>query len=403
MGDSDAIRAITERCERRVNEITRRITVAELAAVPGLRELPGDARDTELAASVRHGLRLFLRLARGDDAPGARGIDHFRERAAVHAEEGIALSAVLQGHLVCSRALWSALQECALPDESTALLRLADQLLAAQARVLGEVADTYAATRAALESERQEELRALARALLAGTLPTERRCELGVTDGGLVIALHLGRLGSAVAAQRRLRRLRTDVERLTGTRPLIHFEDPRGGQGYVVLPHGPDGDDGSPRELAARLDRGLGEPTHLAWAEAAGSEGIATAARTAVEVLRVVRSLDRPPGAYALDDVLLEYHLSRPGESGRALAGVLDPVGGHPQLMETLRAYLDEGQDRRATAERLALHPNTVDNRIARVRALTGVDASTPRGFARLLAALVARDLRSEPPPSAPS
>ncbi|MFH8618661.1 PucR family transcriptional regulator [Streptomyces sp. NPDC017979] len=397
MSDSDAVRAITERCERRLNEIARRITATELASVPGLRELPREARDTELAASVRHGLRLFLRLARGEDVPGSRGIDHFRERAAVHAEEGIALSAVIRGHLVCSQALWSALQECARPEESTALLRLADQLLAAQARVLGEVTDTYAATRAVLESERQEELRALARALLAGTLPVERCFELGVTDGGLVIALHLAQLGSAVAAQRRLRRLRTDVERLAGARPLIHFEDPRGGQGHVVLPQGPGGGGEVPGELAARLERGLGESTHLAWAEAAGLEGIAPAARTAAEVLRVVRSLGRPPGAYSLDDVLLEYHLSRPGESGRALAGVLDPVSGHPQLMETLRAYLDEGQDRRATAERLALHPNTVDNRIGRVRALTGVDASTPHGFARLLAALVARDLRSEP------
>lgn len=40
------------------------------------------------------------------------------------------------------------------------------------------------------------------------------------------------------------------------------------------------------------------------------------------------------------------------------------------------------------SAHRLGPHPNTVDNRVARVHAVTSADATTPHGFARLLAAL---------------
>lgn len=402
MRDLDAVRAITVRCEGRVNEIARRITTTDLAAVPGLRDLPAEAKDIEIAAAVRHGLRGFLRLARGDRGTDAGSLPYFRERAARHAEEGVPLSAVLQGHLLCSRALWTALQKCAEPGEEGALLDLADQLLAGQAAVLGAVADAYSATRTALESERHEELRGLAKALLTGALPLERRHELGVDRGGLVLATHLPRLDSAVAAQRRLVRLRTTTERAFGVAPLIHFEDPRGSLGHIVMPHHTAEASARPSAgLAGELERALGEPSHLVWAVATDAAGISAAARTAAEVLRLVRALGRPPGLYGLEDVLLEYHLSRPGASGEALAAVLDPVHAHPHLMETLRVYLAQGQDRRATADALALHPNTVDNRVARIHALTGTDASTPHGFARLLAALVARDLRDEPPASA--
>jgi DNA-binding PucR family transcriptional regulator len=58
-----------------------------------------------------------------------------------------------------------------------------------------------------------------------------------------------------------------------------------------------------------------------------------------------------------------------------------------------VRIFLEEQHDRRRTARRLALHPNTVDNRLARVAELTGLDPSTPRGVTLLVTALALRDL----------
>ncbi len=134
----------------------------------------------------------------------------------------------------------------------------------------------------------------------------------------------------------------------------------------------------------------------VAVAVAEEPAGIAGAARTAAEVLRIARALGRPPGVHRLDDVLLEYHLSRADESSGALAALFDPIRDRPELLDTLRVYLAQQQDRRGTAALLGLHPNTVDNRLARIGELTGTDVTTPRGFAVALTALTLRALRPE-------
>ncbi|MFE4720100.1 helix-turn-helix domain-containing protein, partial [Streptomyces sp. NPDC056728] len=74
------------------------------------------------------------------------------------------------------------------------------------------------------------------------------------------------------------------------------------------------------------------------------------------------------------------------------IAALLDPVAGRPELLETLRTHLAHQQDRRATAAALGLHPNTVDNRLARIGEQTGIDLAAPRGTALAIAALLLRD-----------
>ncbi|MFJ8824310.1 helix-turn-helix domain-containing protein [Streptomyces sp. NPDC102467] len=97
-------------------------------------------------------------------------------------------------------------------------------------------------------------------------------------------------------------------------------------------------------------------------------------------------------GLHRLDDILLEYHLSRRNESSHRIAALLDPIAERPELLETLRSHMAHQQDRRATAAALALHPNTVDNRLAKITEQTGIDLSSPRGTALALAALLLRD-----------
>ncbi|MFC6936336.1 helix-turn-helix domain-containing protein [Actinomadura yumaensis] len=63
------------------------------------------------------------------------------------------------------------------------------------------------------------------------------------------------------------------------------------------------------------------------------------------------------------------------------------PLRGRGELWDTLLAYFAHDFDRRRAARALAVHPNTVDNRLARVHALTGVDVTTADG---LLTAAVA-------------
>ncbi|MFM9552576.1 MULTISPECIES: helix-turn-helix domain-containing protein [Streptomyces] len=71
---------------------------------------------------------------------------------------------------------------------------------------------------------------------------------------------------------------------------------------------------------------------------------------------------------------------------------MLDPLADRPELVATLRTHLAQRQDRRATAQLLNLHPNSVDNRLARIQDLTGLDLADPRDVALALAALLPRD-----------
>lgn len=58
------------------------------------------------------------------------------------------------------------------------------------------------------------------------------------------------------------------------------------------------------------------------------------------------------------------------------------------ELIRTARVYLDHSLDRRAAANALHLHPNTVAQRIRRLEELTGLQLSRPRDLLQLTAAL---------------
>jgi hypothetical protein len=386
---SEQARALAARCEPRVNELARRITGADFAVFSAYRDLPEDMKHTEMAATVRHGLRLFFTVVREGRAGLPEEFRLFRERAAQRAEEGMPLQLLLRIHLVSQHALFAALREEAGPGDGDALVELADLLLRTQSRLIGAVAETYLDEQSALTAERREARRTLARALLAGfpVLPG-RIEENGLARGASVSAFGSSMSGESVALGRRLRRVHGVLERAFGAEVLVVVEA-QGGQ--VLVPR----EQGAPPEgLVERLGEACESDVWVATVVAEDPGQIAVAGRTAAEVLRLVRALGRPPGHYRLDDVLLEYHLSRGDESSAALAGLLDPLADRPELRETLRVYLARQQDRRGTARELGLHPNTVDNRLARAGELTGVDVTTPRGYAVLLTAFTLHDLR---------
>ncbi|MGW2547755.1 PucR family transcriptional regulator, partial [Kitasatospora sp. NPDC001574] len=110
------------------------------------------------------------------------------------------------------------------------------------------------------------------------------------------------------------------------------------------------------------------------------------------EVLQVARTVGRPPGLHRLDDLLLEYQLSRPSHARGRLAALLAPLEDGGELLATLRVHLSGGLNRRHTAQVLHLHPNTVDYRLRRIAVLTGLDPARPAHLPRITAAIAARD-----------
>ncbi|WP_326657489.1 PucR family transcriptional regulator [Streptomyces sp. NBC_00385] len=396
---SDEARALALRCEPRVNGLARHMARESFEQLPGYAELPGDVKDLEIAATARHGVRLFLRRV-SDPHPGSGGLRLFRERAAQRAEEGMPLHLLLRTHALGVYVLWQALREAAEPGEEGALIELVDLLLQSHHSLLGAVAETYMDERSALEAEQRERRRSLVRGFLEGTLEPGPALleELGLDGPVLVLAVALepadgpdeprdGRPDASgpVTVRRRMRRIQTVLDQTFGTELLFLFD---AGAGRAVVPR----DCEPPDDLARRLSRACGVGVRIAAARAASPAAVPEASRTAAEILRIARVCGLPPGVHGLDDVLLEFHLSRPGPSGRRIAALLGPVAARPELLRTLRTYLAQQQDRRLTAVLLGLHPNTVDNRLARLAELTGLDLGSPRGTALAIAALLLRD-----------
>jgi len=63
------------------------------------------------------------------------------------------------------------------------------------------------------------------------------------------------------------------------------------------------------------------------------------------------------------------------------------------QLIDTLRCYLGNRQNRAATAAALHLHPNTVTQRLQRIETLAGLDLADPEAVVQVRAALTVLDV----------
>lgn len=383
---SPEARSLAARCEPKVNELARRMARESFEELPGYAELPDDVKDLEIAATARHGVRLFLR--RVTDQPGS-GHRVFRERAAQRAEEGMPLHLLLRTHALGVYVLWRALRDVARPGEEAALVELVDVLLQSHPAIVGTVAETYLDERSALEAEQRAQRRSLVRGLLDGMVPPGHAPLDQLRLAGPVLVLAVGfdavPAEGPVAVRRRLRRVQTALDHAFETEVLALLE---ADGGRIVVPQ----ECRPPEDLPHRLSKACDLPVRVAVVDAAGPEAVPAAARTAAEILRITRACGLPPGLHRMEDVLLEYHLSRRNESSHLISALLDPVADRPELLETLRIHLGHQQERRATAAALGLHPNTVDNRLAKIGERTGIDLSTPRGTALAIAALLLRE-----------
>jgi sugar diacid utilization regulator len=93
-------------------------------------------------------------------------------------------------------------------------------------------------------------------------------------------------------------------------------------------------------------------------------------------------------------DVIVEVMLlGNRDASRRLIQDYLQPLADHPQLDETIRAFIESGQSTQATAERLIVHVNTIAYRLRRIRELTGRDIRSPSDAVNFSLALRARDL----------
>lgn len=403
-------RGLAGRCEPLVDAFVQRMAAEWAVQLPDYPTL----RSADVAEAARLAVLTFLRRVQGVDASVQNARAVFRRRAAHRAEEGMPLPILLRTYTISARVVFEELCRTARPEEAAALPELARLLLATQDEAIDEVAQAYQEELELVGSARRDRRRELVRDLLSAVAPEDPTAleEFGLAKGATVLALGLTRDEEGAGAEpvpleqaevrraavhRRLHRLHEAIDVYFGT-PIPALLEGTGG--HVLVPRSAGGDCAASAtappisdELVRRLAEAWGGGIRIAMTVAEQPEQIGSAARTAGEILRLVRALGRAPGIYALEDVLLEYHLTRHNESSDRLSTLLDPLAERPDLLHTVRVFLEEGYDRRRTAGRLGLHPNTVDNRLARVTELTGLNPATPRGVALLLTALALRDL----------
>jgi hypothetical protein len=210
----------------------------------------------------------------------------------------------------------------------------------------------------------------LARALIRGEEPEEvaARNGLSLESGYLVLSVRAPGPQAPVAARRLLRRALARLAALAEGH-VLSLPDERGG--CILLPARTALD-----AVADRLSSCLPTAPIVGVATAGTVKDVPAAAARARRITAVAEG----PGMYQLQDVLLDYHLSGATDSAPELGALLESLDRQPGLTATVAAFLDCDFDRRRTAQSLGVHPNTVDNRLARVTELTGVDPHTARG-----------------------
>jgi hypothetical protein len=346
------------------------------AEIPGYARLPDSIVRGQVLGVIRQNLDLCLDWVAGGGAPDAARFDDFRASATNRATEGMPLEDLLRAYRIGGTAAWRVLLAEAAADERDALPRAAELVMSYLDQVSGIVATAYLEERQHFVSEQERGLRALLDALLggepldAGQLETAER--LGFTLGPQFATFAAAIPGEGARGHARaaagLRAAGALV--LTEGDRVVGLSSP-GRDPARALPPGavavvdPD---------VARLD--------LAASLADVRLGIEIAlrgGRTGVVALR----------ALALDLLLARA----PRVAADLRKHVLDPLGARHgrsrgDLLQTVATYVALSRDRRRTAERLFIHPNTLDHRLRRARQLTGLNLDDPEDLATMVLAL---------------
>ncbi|MBP2471732.1 hypothetical protein JOF53_000604 [Crossiella equi] len=338
----------------------------------------------ELTAAVEVHLEVLAQSLRTRRTPEVEDLSGpVTATAARQAAEGRPLAEVLSAYHGALLSVWRRLVGDARPEDLPAVLDGTELVLRYLDRAAAAVTQAYLAERHRRDSDRAHYRRALFTVLLNGEPAEDLASRAGFPLPERFSVLRLAVTPapvSPVAVQRVVYRTEEIL-----ARGLLRWDNDGA---TVLLPTAP------PPDLPAVLAEATGAVPHLAHVPAAHPH-LAAAVAQAGEVLDLVRALGRPGGLYGLADVLLEYQLTRPSPAGEELAALLDPLADHPDLLHTLETHVRLGLDRRRTGAELHLHPNTIDYRLRRAIALTGLDPADPAQLQRIGAALVIRRHRA--------
>ncbi|WP_284739926.1 PucR family transcriptional regulator [Amycolatopsis sp. RTGN1] len=357
------------------------------------RRLPPEVLQNDVKSVSTDAVRFYARWLREGASATPKEHDRLADSAARRAEEGLPLEAVLSAYCRGIQGLYLRLTDAAGDQDLESVRELGARLFDCLREAVNAVTGGYVdevRQRAGAEQD--------AKQILFSALLDENPSALvdnAVASRYLVLNLALGRhpdelrpgINTTILGRRVAGRLHKTIAAATDDQAMTSLN---GRGGIVLVPV----EDGFSRrhwaDVLTAAEQAAGVPVTAVVAVAAPDRIRATAVQNA-DVLDVLRWFERPPGLYGLDDVLVEYQLTRPGPARRRLAATLEPLDHHPELAETLSCYVENAENRRRTATRLNVHPNTVDYRLRRVSEVVGRDVTEPSGMHHVMAALAAR------------
>ncbi|WP_328402551.1 PucR family transcriptional regulator [Nocardia sp. NBC_00403] len=362
------------------------------------RTLPGEQLRGDVTKLTRSCLALAAEMFDKRAVPDDEQLDEVREAAAQWAREAVPLGTILRAYHEGLRIAFGLVTARAKADDVDELLVATDLMLELLEAITAAVSDAYVDEQHLVAREHHTAAQTLASTLLSGRSSSAlaRQTGIPIAESYQVVALSIpehpdereSRVDEQVAARRKLRRLQSALATVFDSRVLALLST-KGGTLLIPVDAGAVMLTG---EVLALLTEAAAVPL-TATPVLGNTEQIPEAAEQAHELLNLVRVAGRAPGLYQMADLAVEYQLTRGGPATRRIATILDPLDAHPELFDTMRAYLGNDMNRQLTAKQLYVHPNTVDYRLRRISQLTTIDLATSAGISQAAIALLARDL----------
>jgi hypothetical protein len=364
--------------------------------LPSYAAMPASEFDDWVSLICHRLVDFYVSGLRQRGLPTSEMLVPVRDTAARRAAAGVPMDEVMSAFYIGAAVVTDEVASQAGPGDTAAVIAIQAFGFDFLRLIASVVATGYTMERQSILGEELATRQTLVADLLAGTATDESALRAGVrlAQAYIVVAFSLTERGQAedeAAVRQAIRRIRQEATRVVDE-PVL-WASPRAGW-LAFVPHPSTSESFSMddrvriglayREVQAIVDL----PIYTGWAIAA-PPGVPDAARLARDVCDVVLATGRPPGLYELDDVLIDYQLMRPSPARDRLDQMLKPLATRPELLITLRTYMESGRDRRRTAQRLHLHPNSVDNRLRRCADLTGLDATEPEEAILVRAALL--------------
>lgn len=351
------------------------------AEIPAYAGLPDAVLHGQIREITQRSIEVFVHWIDDGSEPTSEDLDALRESAVNRASEGLALPDLLRAYRIGARECASALIAVAETRvERDALVGLGWLMMDYVDRASSAAADAYVAVRQHDISEEARRSRELLDCLCAGE-PIDEALRVFARSRGFALleayrpfALAIPRVPAHMHSQL------AGSLRLAGRLALS--------EGDFVVGLAAPGETGA----TLGIDRhvvALGRPV--------GRGELAAELEQARSLLGLALEAGHPPGRVHTRDFLVDLVLRESAGAAGLLRehvlGVLEQSEPMRRLdaIVTLQAYVDTSLDRRQTAERLGVHPNTFDHRLSRIAEAIGVDPRSPDGLVLIVLALRTR------------